>query len=120
GRARSDAFLACADFAGASFAGPNLSGARLLEARNLSQPQTDEAPGDQSPVLPPHLTRPPAWTGNVSPVSDYKTRSEFHALGLNGVDTPKRVETVSWLVGGPRSNRGSAEETAPSPTDSTA
>ena len=104
----------------ADFAGANLSGARLLEARNLTQAQIDEATGDQFAVLPPDLTRPASWTGSVSQVSDYKTRSEFHALGLNGVATPKRVETVSWLVGGPRSNRGSAEETAPSPTDGSA
>src|SRR5262249_10885203 len=73
-----------------------------------------------SPACPAVWPGLPAWTGNVSPVSDYKTRSEFQALGLNGVDPPKRVETVSWLVGGPRSNRGSAEESAPPPADSTA
>jgi hypothetical protein len=116
----SEGLLDRADFAGAKLAGANLSGARLLEARNLTQGQIDEATGDQFAVLPPDLTRPASWTGSVSQVSDYKTRSEFHALGLNGVATPKRVETVSWLVGGPRSNRGSAEETAPSPTDGSA
>jgi Pentapeptide repeats (8 copies) len=115
-----EALLDRADFTGANIAGANLSGARLLEARNLTQAQIDQALGDQFTVLPPHLTRPPAWTGSVSPVSDYKTRSEFHALGLNGVAAPKRVETVSWLVGGPRSDRGSAQETAPSPTDGSA
>jgi Pentapeptide repeats (8 copies) len=116
----SEALLDRADFAGTRLAGANLSSARLLEARNLTQAQIDEAMGDQFTVLPPHLTRPAAWTGSVSPVNDYKTRSEFHALGLNGGVAPKRVETVSWLVGGPRSSRGSAQDAAPAPTEPSA
>jgi len=104
----SEALLERADFAEAKLTDANLSSAKLLEARNLTQAQIDEAMGDQFTILPPHLTRPAPWTGSISPVNDYKTRSEFHALGLNGVVTPKRVETVSWLVGGPGSNRSSS------------
>jgi Pentapeptide repeats (8 copies) len=115
----SEALLDRADFAGTKLAGANLSSASLLEARNLTQAQIDEAMGNSSTVLPAHLARPAAWTGSVSPVSDYQTRSEFHALGLNGVVVPKRVETVSWLVGGPRSKRDAAQEAPPSPTGRT-
>ena len=115
----SEALLDRADFASTKLAGANLSSASLLEARNLTQAQIDEAMGNSSTVLPAHLARPAAWTGSVSPVSDYQTRSEFHALGLNGVVAPKRVETVSWLVGGPRSERDAAQEAPPSPTGRT-
>ena len=72
----SEALLDRADFAGTKLAGANLSSASLLEARNLTQAQIDEAMGNSSTVLPPHLARPAAWTGSVSPVSDYQTRSE--------------------------------------------
>jgi hypothetical protein len=115
----SEALLDHADFAGTKLAGANLSSASLLEARNLTQAQIDEAMGNSSTVLPVHLARPAAWTGSVSPVSDYQIRSEFHALGLNGVVVPKRVETVSWLVGGPRFNRDATQEASPSPTGRT-
>ena len=115
----SDALLDRADFAGTKLAGANLSSASLLEARNLTQAQIDEAMGNSSTVLPAYLARSAAWTGSVSPVSDYQTRSEFHGLGLNGVVAPKRVETVSWLVGGPRSKRDAAQEAPPSLTGRT-
>src|SRR4029078_8772323 len=80
-------------------AGANLSSASLLEARNLTQAQIDEAMGNSSTVLPAYLARSAASTGSVSPVSDYQTRSESHALGLNGVVAPKRVE-IRFGAGG--------------------
>jgi hypothetical protein len=101
-----EALLDRADFAGANLIGANLSSASLLEARNLTQVQIDEALGDPSTVLPPHLTRPLAWTGAVSPVAkDYGARLQPDAVERTAEMASKRVETVSWLVGGPRSAR---------------
>jgi Pentapeptide repeats (8 copies) len=101
-----EALLERADFAGARLTGANLASAKLLEVRNLTQAQIDEALGDAFTILPPDLTRPAAWTGAVSPVAN-EERARFQPDAMLGsVDTaPKRVETVSWLVGGPRSAR---------------
>ncbi len=101
-----EALVERADFAGATLTGANLSSAKLLEVRNLTQAQIDEALGDAFTVLPPDLTRPAAWTGALSPVGNEKpARFQLDAV-QGGVEiAPKRVETVSWLVGGPRSAR---------------
>lgn len=109
-----EALLDRADFACAKLVGANLSSASLLEARNLTQAQIDEAMGDSSTVLPAHLTRPAAWTGSVSPVAnDYQARFQPDAVERSTESAPKRVETVSWLVGGPRSNRSGQGVTPP-------
>jgi hypothetical protein len=110
-----EALLERADFAGARLTGANLSSAKLLEVRNLTQAQIDEALGDAFTVLPPDLTRPAAWTGTVSPVpSEERARFQPDAVERSNGTPPKRVETVSWLVGGPGSAR-LRSNTTPSP-----
>lgn len=109
-----EALLERADFANARLSGANLSSASLQEARNLTQSQIDEALGDPFTLLPPHLTRPQAWTGIVSPVvKDYRARHESYAPEASAVIAPKRVETVSWLVGGPRSSNRASRGATP-------
>jgi hypothetical protein len=109
-----EALLDRADFACTKLVGANLSSASLLEVRNLTQAQIDEAMGDSSTVLPAHLTRPAAWPGSVSPVAnDYQARFQPDAVERSTESAPKRVETVSWLVGGPRSNRSGQGVTPP-------
>jgi hypothetical protein len=111
----SEALLDRADFANAKLTGANLSGASLQEARNLTQSQIEEATGDPFTLVPPHLTRPAAWTGIVSQaVSDYRARHEPYAAEASGTVAPKRVETVSWLVGGPRSASAASRSGTPS------
>jgi pentapeptide repeat protein len=104
-----------ADFANAKLAGANLSGASLQEARNLTQSQIEEAVGDVFTLLPPHLIRPAAWSGIVAQVvNDYRARHEPYAVEASGTVAPKRVETVSWLVGGPRSAGATSRSGTPS------
>jgi len=109
-----EALLDRADFAGAKLANAILSSASLQEARNLTQNQVDEALGDPFTLLPPHLARPPAWSGIVAPVvNDYRGRAESYAPEASVAMAPTRVETVSWLVGGPRSNKPPAHTVTP-------
>jgi Pentapeptide repeats (8 copies) len=113
-----EALLDQADFTGARLAGADLSGTTLLEVRNITQAQLDEAIGDPSTVLPPHLSRPQSWTGTVSNVvgatQSTPTHEEMPKRGPEPDEMPVRGralrdpapqvrgERVSWLVGGPR------------------
>lgn len=109
-----EALLDRANFANAKLTGANLSGASLQEARNLTQSQIEEAVGDSFTLLPPHLTRPEAWTGTVAQVvQDYRARNETYAPEASGPVAPKRVEAVSWLVGGPRGAASAAPQATP-------
>ena len=98
-----------ADFAGACLAGANLSGTSLLEVRNITQGQIDEAAGDLLTLLPPHLSRPRAWTGTVShAAAGPQSRPAPEATASRGpgrqaASAPVKGERMSWLVGGPRS-----------------
>jgi Pentapeptide repeats (8 copies) len=112
-----EALLERADFASAKLAGANLSGASLQEVRNLTQSQIEEAAGDPFTLLPPHLTRPAPWTGTVSQVvEDYRGRNAPYAPEASVTAPPPRVETVSWLVGGPRSAAPAARPATPQRT----
>ena len=112
-----EALLDRADFANAKLAGANLSGASLQEVRNLTQSQIEEAVGDVFTLLPPHLSRPEAWTGTVPQVADdYRARNEPYASAAGGTVPPKRVEAVSWLVGGPRRAAAPAPQATPQRT----
>jgi hypothetical protein len=57
----SQARLDQADLQIARLDGAILRGAQLHAARNLTQAQIDQARGDASTALPPHLTTPSAW-----------------------------------------------------------
>ena len=105
----SEARLDGADFAGAKFGNVNLAGASLLEARNLTQAQIDEALGDPLTVLPPDLMRPAGWGGATSQVVS-RHAPQAVANGFNERAPLTRGDTVSWLVGGPRS--GTQPQTA--------
>ena len=101
----SAALLDQADFAGASLAGANLSSTSLIEVRNITQGQIDEAAGDLLTLLPPHLSRPRAWT--VSHAAGPQARlAPEPTLGRNPArqanSAPVKGERMSWLVGGPR------------------
>jgi hypothetical protein len=112
-----EALLDRADFASAKLTGANLSGASLQEARNLTQSQIEEAVGDPFTLLPPHLIRPAAWTGTVSEIAkDYRARTEHYAPEARDTAPTQRVETVSWLVGGPRSAAPAARPATPQRT----
>jgi hypothetical protein len=99
----SEARLDRADFAGAKFGNVNLAGASLLEARNLTQAQIDEALGDPLTVLPPDLMRPAGWGGATSEVVSRHASPQSGSGSLNQKTPLTRGDTVSWLVGGPRS-----------------
>jgi hypothetical protein len=112
-----EALLDRADFVNAKLTGANLSGASLQEARNLTQSQIEEAVGDPFTLLPPHLSRPETWTGTFSQVvEDYRTRNASYAREASVTTPPQRVETVSWLVGGPRSAAPAARPATPQRT----
>jgi Pentapeptide repeats (8 copies) len=101
----SEALLERADFARARLGGANLAGASLKDARNVTQSQIDEALGDALTILPAHLARPEGWGGAGSQVmSELETRNGRHKPEQNGRPAPTRGDTVSWLVGGPRSH----------------
>lgn len=105
----SEALLERANFAGAKLGGANLASASLKDARNLTQSQIDEALGDALTVLPNHLTRPEGWGGAASQaMSELARRNRAANHHANGKTAPSRVDTVSWLVGGPRHANGRA------------
>jgi hypothetical protein len=105
----SEALLERANFAGAKLGGANLASASLKDARNLTQSQIDEALGDALTVLPNHLTRPEGWGGAASQaMSELARRNGAANHHANAKTAPSRVDTVSWLVGGPRHANGRA------------
>jgi hypothetical protein len=116
----SAALLDQADFAGACLAGANLSGTSLIEIRNLTQRQIDEATGDLLTLLPPHLSRPRAWTGTLSHAAGAQARTAAEpTLGRmparQANSAPVKGERMSWLVGGPRTAEARNRPVTPLP-----
>ncbi len=79
-----------ADLEGADLTGALLSGAVLKGARNLSQAQIETAHGDDSTILPDHLSIPAHWRAVESP----------HAADAHPAEP--RDEDLYGLLGVPR------------------
>jgi len=112
------ALLDQADFAGACLVGANLCGTSLIEVRNITQGQIDEAAGDLLTLLPPHLSRPRAWTGTVSHAAGPQSRpAPEPTLGRGPArqanTAPVKGERMSWLVGGPRTAEARNRQVTP-------